>query len=75
MSWKISTVDNLVSVENAMSKILWPRYFIEPQGYKISHTKILRGNKSSVLLGKKVNSTAPNRLKISVLGISLLHTG
>ena len=37
----ISTEGGLIRVDDAMAKILWSRYFIEAQGYKISHNRIM----------------------------------
>ena len=46
----ISIEDDLVGVDNIMSKILCSIYFIESQGYKIVHNKLMQDNKSDILL-------------------------
>ena len=50
---KISTEGELIGVDDAMSKILWSRYIIEAQGYKISHNRLMQDNKISILLEKR----------------------
>ena len=49
---KSSKEDDLIGVDNKMSKILWSKYFMKVQGYKIEHTKLLQDNKSYILLEK-----------------------
>ena len=49
---RMSSIEGeLIGVDNAMSKILWSRYFIEAQGYKIAYNRIMQDNKSAILLG------------------------
>ena len=40
----------MISVDDAMSKILWPSYFIEVQEFKIEQNKLMQDNKSAILL-------------------------
>ena len=57
---KRSTEDELICVDIAMDKILWPKYFIEAQGYKIFHKNNLQDNKSATFLEKILIYTATN---------------
>ena len=47
---KRSTEEGMIDVHDAIAKILWSRYLIETQAYKISQVKIVLGNKSTILL-------------------------
>ena len=49
---KRSTEGKLIGVYNVMAKILCPIYFIEEQGYKIAHNRLMKDNKSAMLLVK-----------------------
>ena len=42
----------MIGIYNAMEKILWSRYFIEAQGYKIDHNKLMQDRNSATLLEK-----------------------
>ena len=45
-----STESEIVGVDNMMSSILWTRYFLNHQGYKVNNNIIFQDNKSSMLL-------------------------
>ena len=47
---KSSTEGELIGVDYAMTKIIWSRYFIEAQGYKISHNRLVQDSKSAIIL-------------------------
>ena len=47
---KSFTWDETIGVDNAMAIILWSRYFIEAQGHKIPHKKLMHDNKSAIIL-------------------------
>ena len=36
------TEGKMNDVESTMAKIIWSRYFVEVQGYKISHNRIIQ---------------------------------
>ena len=57
---KSSTEDELISVYDATANIIWLRQFIESQGYKIAHNRIMKYNRSDILLEKMASSPAPN---------------
>ena len=44
----------MVAIDNVMAKILWSRYFIETQGYKISRNKLMHVRKVVILLENNV---------------------
>ena len=50
LNTKSSTEAKLVGVYDALPDILWGKYFIEAQGYKIDHNILLQDNKSTILL-------------------------
>jgi hypothetical protein len=45
-----STESELVGVDDMMSLIIWTRYFLKAQGYKVSDNVIFQDNKSTMLL-------------------------
>ena len=47
-----STESELVGVDDAIPTVLWSLYFIQAQGYKITHATICQDNKSVILLKK-----------------------
>ena len=49
---KSSTEEDMIGVDYSMYIILQPRYFIEAQGYNISHNKIMQ-DKNSAIIKKK----------------------
>jgi hypothetical protein len=49
---KSSTEAELVAVNDIMPMVLWTRYFLEAQGYKVKDSKIHQDNMSSMLLEK-----------------------
>ena len=47
---KRSTEAEPVGVYDALPDILWGKYFLEAQGYKVEHNVLLQDNKSTILL-------------------------
>ena len=47
-----STEYKLIGLDDAVTKILWSKYFIEAEGYKIEHDKLFQDSKSAIILGK-----------------------
>jgi hypothetical protein len=45
-----STESKLVGVDNMMSSVLWTRYFMKGQGYKVFNNVIFQDNKSTMLI-------------------------
>ena len=68
---KISTEDEMIGVDKIIAKILLSRYFIEAEGYNISHNKLMGDNKSAIFLKRMESSPDPNRPILSILGIYL----
>ena len=58
-----STESELVSVDNMMSLILWTRYFLNHQGYKVNDNIIFQDNKSSMLLERNGKASSGKRTK------------
>jgi hypothetical protein len=52
LNTKSSTEGELVGVSDAMSQILWTRYFLEVQGYSIPDSVVYQDNQSAMLLEK-----------------------
>ena len=60
---KSSTDGERIGVDIALSKILWPRYFIYAQGYKSLQNKLMQDNNSSILLENNGNFYRSNQTK------------
>ena len=52
INMKSSTEAELVAIDDVMPLILWTRYFLEAQGYKVHENKVFQDNKSTMLLEK-----------------------
>jgi hypothetical protein len=62
MSVQSSTEGELVAVNDAATMILWPKLFLEAQGYNVEKNIVYQDNKSAILLetnGKKVQGNKP----------------
>jgi hypothetical protein len=67
LNTRSSTEAELVAVNDAMSKILWTRLFIEAQGYTVSDNVVYQDNQSAMLLennGKLSSSKRTRHLEI-----------
>ena len=60
---KSLTKTELVGVDDAMPTVLWRLYFIQEQGYNISHALIYQDNKSVILLEANGNMSSSKRTK------------
>lgn len=49
---KSSTEAEVVAASDALSRVLWTKYFIEDQGYYMSDPVLFQDNKSAMLLEK-----------------------
>ena len=47
---KSSTESEIVGVDDAILTVLWVLYFVQEQGYAMSHATIYQDNKSAILL-------------------------
>ena len=66
LNTKSSTETELVGVDDAMQKVLWSLYFIQEQGYNMTHALIYQDNKSSILLevnGRRSSSKRTKHIK------------
>jgi Reverse transcriptase (RNA-dependent DNA polymerase) len=67
LNTRSSTEAELVAVNDAMSKILWTRLFLEAQGYTISDNVVYQDNQSAILLennGKLSSSKRTRHIEI-----------
>ena len=60
---KSSTETELVGVDDAMSEVLWSLYFIQEQGYDMTHAEIFQDNKSAILLERNGKMSSSKRTK------------
>ena len=58
-----STESELVGVDDMMPSILWTRYFLKAQGYKVNDNVIFQDNKSTMLLERNGKASSSKRTK------------
>lgn len=58
-----STESEVVGVDDAMPSVLWSLYFIQAQGYDMSHALIQQDNKSAILLEVNGKMSSTKRTK------------
>ena len=63
LNTKSSAESELVGVDDMMSSILWTRYFLKCQGYRVNDNIIFQDNKSSILLERNGRSSSSKRTK------------
>jgi hypothetical protein len=63
LNTKSSTEAELVGVDDVMPQILWTKYFLEAQGYKINDSKIFQDNQSTILLAKNGKRSSSKRTR------------
>jgi hypothetical protein len=63
LNTKSSTEAELVGVDDVMAQILWTKYFLEAQGYKINDSKIFQDNQSTILLAKNGKRSSSKRTR------------
>ena len=61
LNTKSSTEAELVGVDDASGQVLWTRYFLEAQGYKVKANVLYQDNQSAMLLEKNGMSSAGKR--------------
>jgi len=61
LNMRSSTEAELVSVDNMMGQVLWTRYFLEAQGYKVNDNVVHQDNKSAILLEKNGRGSVGKR--------------
>jgi hypothetical protein len=63
LNTKSSTECELVGVDDVMPQVLWTRYFIEAQGYKVSEAVVYQDNQSAILLEKNGKESSGKKTK------------
>ena len=63
LNTRSSTESELVGVDDMMPSILWTRYFLKAQGYKVSDNVIFQDNKSTMLLERNGKASSSKRTK------------
>jgi hypothetical protein len=63
LNTKSSTEAELVGVSDAMSQIIWTRYFMEAQGYEIDENVIGQDNMSTMLLENNGRASSSKRTR------------
>jgi hypothetical protein len=58
-----STEAELIGIADALRLMMWGKYFIEAQGYTVSHNVLYQDNKSTILLAKNGRMSGSNRTK------------
>jgi hypothetical protein len=63
LNTKSSTEAELVGVNDVMPQVLWTRYFLEAQGFKVSDSIIYQDNQSAILLEKNGRASSSKRTR------------
>ena len=58
LNTNISTETELVATDEVMPQLLWERYFMEAQGYRLGSSKMYQDNTRSMILEKMVRNQA-----------------
>ena len=58
-----STEAEVVAVHEVLPTILWTRYFLEAQGYKVNKSTVFQDNMSSILLEKNGKASSGKRTR------------
>ena len=58
-----STEADLIGVDDTLVLMMWANYFIEAQGYTVSHNILYQDNKSIILLAKNGHMSGSSRTK------------
>jgi hypothetical protein len=63
LNTRSSTESELVGIDDMMPSILWTRYFLEAQGYRVKDNVIFQDNKSTMLLERNGKLSSSKRTK------------
>ena len=63
LNTKRLTEAELVAVNDSIVQVLWTRYFMLAQGYKIRETKVFQDNISAILLAKHGKESSGRRIR------------
>jgi hypothetical protein len=58
-----STESKLVGIDDMMPSILWSRYFLQAQGYKVGNNIIFQDNQSTMLLERNGKASSSKQTK------------
>ena len=58
-----STEAELIRIDDALPYIMWGLYFIEAQGYEVTHNILYQDNKSTILLAQNGRWSSSKRTK------------
>jgi hypothetical protein len=60
---KSSTEAELVGVSDVLSQVIWTRYFLEAQGYKVKDSIVYQDNQSAMLMEKNGRASSGKRTR------------
>jgi hypothetical protein len=63
LNTKSSTEAELVGVDDVMPQVLWTKYFLEAQGYRVDGTDVFQDNQSCILLAKNGRASSGKRTR------------
>ena len=63
LNTKSSTEAELVGLDDILPQVLWTRYFLEAQGYKVRDNVVYQDNMSMMLLAKNARSSSSKRTR------------
>jgi hypothetical protein len=63
LNTKSSTEAEVVGVDNVMAQVLWTRYFLEAQGYKVEKNTAYQDNQSAMLLERNGRGSSSKRTR------------
>jgi hypothetical protein len=66
MVTKSSTESELVTLAEELAQVLWSRYFLEAQGYKMVPARVFQDNRSTIMLAEKGRSTSARTRHIAI---------
>jgi hypothetical protein len=64
LNTKSSTEAELVGVDDVMPQVLWTKYVLEAQGYKMTDSKLYQDNQSAMLLEKNGKKSSSKRTRL-----------
>ena len=63
LNTRSSTEAELVGIDDAIPSIMWGKYFIEAQGYTVTHNILYQDNKSTILLATNGRMSSSKKTK------------
>ena len=69
------TISKLIGTHNMIPEILWTKYFVEAQGYKVDHNIVIQDSKSDIrLMVNGIFSSGPKTNHIKVKYFLVIDT-